>query len=121
VTAPVSTCGPPYIAAVHTREEVLATAADASGILGALRRGYRAANDRDVVYAFQRNFVAKSGAGVSHGSPHDYETHVPLVFSGPGVPRGQRDEKVSVEDLAPTLAALLGVPAPATATGRRLF
>lgn len=111
----------PYIAAVHTREEVLATAADAPGILGALRRGYRAANDRDVVYAFQRNFVAKSGAGVSHGSPHDYETHVPLVFSGPGVPRGQRDEKVSVEDLAPTLAALLGVPAPATATGRRLF
>ena len=111
----------PYIAAVHTREEVLATAADASGILGALRRGYRAANDRDVVYAFQRNFVAKSGAGVSHGSPHDYETHVPLVFSGPAVPRGQRDEKVSVEDLAPTLAALLGVPAPATATGRRLF
>ena len=111
----------PYIAAVHTREEVLATAADAPGILGALRRGYRAANDRDVVYAFKRNFVAKSGAGVTHGSPHDYETHVPLVFSGPGVPRGQRDEKVSVEDLAPTLAALLGVPAPATATGRRLF
>lgn len=111
----------PYVAAVHTREEVLATAADAPGIPGALRRGYRAANDRDVVYAFKRNFVAKSGAGVSHGSPHDYETHVPLVFSGPGVPRGQRDEKVSVEDLAPTLAALLGVPAPATATGRRLF
>jgi len=46
---------------------------------------------------------------------------VPLVFSGPGVPRGQRDEKVSVEDLAPTLAALLGVPTPATATGHRLF
>lgn len=111
----------PYIAAVHTREELLATPRDAAGIIGALRRGYRTANDRDVVYAFQRNFVAKSGAGVTHGSPHDYETHVPLVFSGPGVPRGERAERVSVEDLAPTLAALIGVPAPATATGRRLF
>ena len=111
----------PYMAAVHTREELLAAKPDAPGILGALRRSYRREGDRDVVYAFKPNFVAKSGAGVSHGSPHDYETHVPLVFSGPGVPRGRRDEQVSVEDLAPTLSALLGVPVPATATGRRLF
>lgn len=111
----------PYIAAVHTREELLATRRDDDGILGALRRSYRPEGDRDVVYAFKRNFVAKSGAGVSHGSPHDYETHVPLLFSGVGVPRGERSEPVSVEDLAPTLSGLLGVPAPANATGRRLF
>ena len=78
----------PYVAAVHTREELLATRRDADGILGALRRSYRAEGDRDVVYAFKPNFVAKAGAGVSHGSPYDYETHVPLLFSGAGVPRG---------------------------------
>lgn len=111
----------PYVAAVLTREELLATRRDADGILGALRRSYRPEGDRDVVYAFQPNFVAKAGAGVSHGSPHEYETHVPLLFSGAGVPRGEKNEAVSVEDLAPTLAALIGVPAPANATGRRLF
>jgi arylsulfatase A-like enzyme len=32
-----------------------------------------------------------------------------------------RTERVGVEDIAPTLAALLGVPAPEGAQGRRLF
>jgi predicted AlkP superfamily pyrophosphatase or phosphodiesterase len=45
----------------------------------------------------------------SHGSPRDYDSHVPLIFSGFGVAPGARTQFVRTVDLAPTLAQLLGV------------
>jgi arylsulfatase A-like enzyme len=45
----------------------------------------------------------------------DEANRVPLYFAGPGVPRGVRvAEPVSLVDVAPTVAALLGLPARAT-------
>jgi predicted AlkP superfamily pyrophosphatase or phosphodiesterase len=46
----------------------------------------------------------------THGSPHDYDAHVPIVFYGAGVKQGKFSEFVRVVDMAPTLAALVGVP-----------
>src|SRR5205823_5479873 len=33
--------------------------------------------------------------GTTHGSPHPYDTHVPLLIYGPGIRPGVRDEAVS--------------------------
>ncbi|HXC51659.1 MAG TPA: alkaline phosphatase family protein [Candidatus Limnocylindrales bacterium] len=52
-----------------------------------------------------------------HGTPWDYDTFVPLIFCGPGVPHAVIDRRVDATDVAPTIAALIGVPAPARATG----
>lgn len=50
------------------------------------------------------------GASIAtHGSPHDYDSHVPLVFYGPMFQAGRYDEFVRTVDLAPTLAAVAGV------------
>lgn len=45
----------------------------------------------------------------SHGSPRDYDSHVPLIFAGFGVTPGRHPQFVRTVDLAPTLAQLLGV------------
>ena len=45
----------------------------------------------------------------SHGSPRDYDSHVPIIFFGAGVTPGIRDQKVRTVDIAPTLANLLGI------------
>ena len=45
----------------------------------------------------------------THGQPHDYDTNVPVIFWGPGIARGHRAGSARVVDMAPTLAALLGV------------
>ena len=45
----------------------------------------------------------------THGSPHDADTHVPLIFYGPPFRPGHYDEFVRTVDLAPTLAAVTGV------------
>lgn len=49
------------------------------------------------------------GNVASHGSPYDYDAHVPLIFSGFGIQHGLFDSFVRTVDIAPTLAAIAGV------------
>ena len=48
------------------------------------------------------------GNVASHGSPRDYDSHVPLIFYGAGVKPGRYTGFVRTVDLAPTLAAIAG-------------
>ncbi len=60
------------------------------------------------------------GAG-SHGFwPHRREMHAIFYLAGPGVRRGVAIPPVRNVDVAPTLAHLLGIPAPPQAQGRVL-
>ena len=45
----------------------------------------------------------------SHGSPYDYDSNVPVIFYGAGIPASRRSEFIRTVDIAPTLAALLAV------------
>ncbi|MFN9214301.1 MAG: alkaline phosphatase family protein [Gemmatimonadota bacterium] len=56
----------------------------------------------------------------THGSPHDYDARVPVLFWGAGIAPGRRDEPARVVDMAPTLAALLGVRPQEALDGRPL-
>ena len=49
------------------------------------------------------------GNVASHGSPREYDSHVPLIFAGAGITPGVHTQFVRTVDLAPTLAALLGI------------
>lgn len=65
--------------------------------------------DRNPLYSFM------------HGSPWAYDTHVPLLFHGaPFIKQGVWNDRVTQQDVVPTLAALLGTAPPATAMGRPL-
>ena len=55
-----------------------------------------------------------------HGSPWRYDTHVPIIFSGQGIDAQQVYRLVHPVDVAPTIAALLGMTAPAAAKGSPL-
>ncbi len=50
--------------------------------------------------------------GTGHGSPFYFDRHVPFIVRAPGVEPGADLRRVSVVDLAPTLAAILRVPVP---------
>jgi len=54
---------------------------------------------------------------VMHGSPWRYDTHVPVIFAGPGVRAGTIHREIQPADVAPTLAALIGMSPPGSAQG----
>jgi predicted AlkP superfamily pyrophosphatase or phosphodiesterase len=57
----------------------------------------------------------------THGTPYTYDTNVPLMLMGAGITPGRYYEAASPADIAPTLCALMGLTAPASATGRVLI
>jgi predicted AlkP superfamily pyrophosphatase or phosphodiesterase len=48
----------------------------------------------------------------THGTPHPYDTHVPLLVMGPRIQPGVRDERIVPQTMASILAEALGVPRP---------
>src|SRR5262249_23097975 len=48
----------------------------------------------------------------THGTPHPYDTHVPLLVMGPRIRPGVRDERIVPQTMASILSEALGVPRP---------
>jgi hypothetical protein len=111
----------PEVAQAFTSAEVLAMPSEGDSLAAASRRSFFPGRSGDVSFILKPYFIDRPKSGTNHGSPYTYDTHVPLLWFGAGVPAGRRNEFVGVDDLAPTLAALLRVPAPPEARGRRLF
>ncbi len=65
-----------------------------------------------------KSYFAKKGT--THGAPYNYDTHVPLVFYGWKIKKGESLRPVEITDIAPTISALLGIPFPNGATGNPL-
>jgi hypothetical protein len=56
-----------------------------------------------------------------HGGPWEYDVEIPILFYGePFIRKGEYPGAAHQQDVAPTLAAILGLPAPTTMTGRVL-
>lgn len=48
-----------------------------------------------------------SSQGTTHGSPYNYDTHVPFALFGWGIKKGETLRRTVVADIAPTISALL--------------
>jgi predicted AlkP superfamily pyrophosphatase or phosphodiesterase len=62
----------------------------------------------------------KGPIGVMHGSPWAYDTYVPIIFSGPGIGAKTIHRAVHPVDVAPTIAAWIGVKPPSSSVGNPL-
>ncbi len=75
----------------------------------------------DIYVVFEPHWFVADFDGLTvasaHGSPWAYDTHVPLIFSGPGITPGTIVRRVETVDVAPTLAAYLGTKPPSGTTG----
>jgi predicted AlkP superfamily pyrophosphatase or phosphodiesterase len=73
------------------------------------RHSFYKGRSADIFFRIKPYYLISSGLGTSHGSPYDYDSHVPLIFMGPGIQPGFRDQKVRTVDLAATLTEILGI------------
>lgn len=95
-----------------------------SGVRELVQNGYNPKRSGDVAVIMEPGWIEykeKYGKkGTTHGSPYDYDTHVPIIFYGWNIAHGQSVRLVSITDIAPTISALLKIPYPNGATGNPL-
>ena len=111
----------PQVAVVWTRDELLGSVPANGPFLEDWRLSFNAERSQDVLFSPKPYVVDRTPAGSNHGTPYDYDNHVPLVWFGAGVTVGIHNQRVGTDTIAPTLSALLGIPAPPLARGPRLF
>lgn len=85
-----------------------------------VRNTYYAERSPDLLVVLKPYWMF-GGTTSTHGSPHPYDNHVPILFYGPRwVGTGKVDRPVEVVDIAPTLARMLAVEAPPASEGKVL-
>ena len=62
-----------------------------------------------------------TGVTAAVGSPWRYDTHVPIIFAGPGIKAAHVQRPVHPIDIAPTLSSVLNISPPAAAEGSVLI
>ncbi len=112
----------PAVAAAYTRQELDSGSRAGAPYFDAMRKSWDRQRSGDVQYALKANWMfTSSSSNTTHGSPHPYDTHVPILMYGPAWLKAARvDRRVETADIAPTLARLLGVAVPASSEGRPL-
>jgi predicted AlkP superfamily pyrophosphatase or phosphodiesterase len=113
----------PGFETAYTRRELISGSRAGSKFFEASRRAWHPDVSGEVQFTLKPGwmFGSSSGSVATHGSPHPYDTQVPILVYGPKwVKAGRVDSAVEVVDIAPTLARLLHVAPPATAEGKPL-
>jgi len=110
----------PHIARVYTHHDLAMGNVQQDAIGRAISLGFYPARSADLLVLQEPYALFEAAPGTSHGTPYDYDTHVPLIFLGPQVKPGVYPGHVLVNDVAPTLAQILGVETPSGSIGRVL-
>ncbi len=85
-----------------------------------LAAGYNVHRSGDILLTLNPGWIDEEyeEGGTTHGSHYSYDTHVPMLFYGQGIPMGESLEYHTITDLAPTVSMLLNIKLPSGATGQ---
>ncbi|MCP4766412.1 MAG: alkaline phosphatase family protein [Gammaproteobacteria bacterium] len=93
-------------------------------MVSSILRNFHAKRSGDIYLVFEPNVFINDFDGLTvastHGSPWRYDTFVPVMFAGAGLPAATVNRPVTPYDIAPTLATVLGVKPPSGAIGKPL-
>lgn len=117
------------VAAVFTRAQILATPQPKSppetwSLIERVRASYHPDRSGDLFVALKPRVVPivdpTRGSVATHGSIWDYDRRVPILFWRKGMTGFEQPLSIETVDIAPTLAALVGVKVPVEIDGRCL-
>jgi hypothetical protein len=112
----------PGVARYFTRAQLLRGATSITDpIERRVQHGFYPSRSGDVVLIAEPFKYLGDTITATHGSAYSYDTNVPTIIMGQGVIAGRYLEPATPADIAPTLAALLGITKPSNATGRVLI
>ncbi|NHZ73847.1 MAG: sulfatase-like hydrolase/transferase [Nitrospirae bacterium] len=111
----------PAVATVWTGSELLLEVDESDHDRWLYANCYYPERSPDFLIQFEEYSMPSVGLVTTHGSPYDYDTHVPLVILAPGLAPETLDIPVRTVDLAPSLANLAGIPIPDEVDGWALI
>ncbi|KAE9625971.1 alkaline phosphatase family protein [Parasedimentitalea maritima] len=84
-------------------------------------RNFHPDRSGDIYVVFEPHWFIGDLDGLSvaaaHGSPWSYDSHVPLIFAGPGIKAKTVVRRVETVDIAPTITTYLGTKLPSGVSG----
>jgi len=106
----------PGVAAVYRAEELIGENTTLSQARTAFALNYFPGRSGDVFVLQKPYWLTDSSAegskrytGTGHGTPYNYDQHVPILLMGFGIRPGQYFQTATPADIAPTMGALTGV------------
>jgi len=93
-------------------------------LMRTILRNFHPKRSGDIYLVFEPDVFINDFDGLvvasTHGSPWRYDTYVPVMFAGAGLPAAKVSRAVTPYDIAPTLASYLGMKPPSGAIGNPL-
>jgi predicted AlkP superfamily pyrophosphatase or phosphodiesterase len=93
-------------------------------LIQSVLRNYNPGRSGDIYVVFQPNRFINDFDGLAvaatHGSPWRYDSYVPIIFAGMGIPAQRINRLVHTVDIAPTLSLMVGAKPPTGSFGAPL-
>lgn len=106
-----------FVSEVYTSEQMkYSTLPMHTGKL--IQNGYNHKRSGDLMVNYKPGVIEYGHQGTTHGSPYSYDTHVPLLFFGSGIPKGENKCYTEITQIATTVCDLLKIPFTNGSNGR---
>lgn len=87
-------------------------------IMGKAQKNYSQKHSGDVTLNLLPGWINSTDMISDSGSPYIYDSHIPLIFWGGEIKATQVNTPTALEDIAPTIAKIVGVTPPNSTTGK---
>jgi predicted AlkP superfamily pyrophosphatase or phosphodiesterase len=113
----------PGIALAMTRTDLMSGTITDNPIMRKVQRAFHPKLSGDVLIVQDQFWYLYPNAeefAAMHGSPYAYDTYVPIMLAGPGIPSQVVSRPVAPEDIAITIATYMGTKPPSGSVGEVL-
>ncbi len=77
-----------------------------------LQNGYNHKLSGNVCFIYNPAWMDYTEKGTTHGAGYNYDTHVPIIFYGNGIKKGETFSYITITQIAPTICELLKINQP---------
>jgi arylsulfatase A-like enzyme len=85
-----------------------------------LANGFYYNRSGDIQIVLKPGYIDGGATGTTHGLWYPYDAHIPLLWYGYGINKGNLNKEVYMHDIAATLAALLHIQMPSGNIGKTI-
>ena len=83
--------------------------------------GYNPQRSGDLFIVTKSGYMDGYATGTNHGVFYNYDAHIPLLWYGNGIKKGQVNSVNYMTDIAPTITTLLGIQMPSGSIGKPIL